>query len=260
MTLILKNNLNDFTLGVLALYLPPDNYIYGRDSEGFFTNASALYEDLSGCDLVVGGGDLNARTKDIIDFDPDVDGDIIPKRHNPDRTKNKHADDFILFLKENRLVILNARVTNHRNNFTFVSPLGCSVPDYLFTPVKSLSNCKELRVMLISDVINYHNMAPPKRMPDHSILRGIFCTSFYGFKAEQPLKVLNLANGLNTPVKKIKKNIKKMPSDFFMSSEIRDQIDSTIERIERCELNQNDVNSSWEEIKGLFFQRNGQSS
>ena len=52
----LKHVENDFLLGILALYLPPENYIYGRDPENFFNHASALYEDLSGCDLVIGGG------------------------------------------------------------------------------------------------------------------------------------------------------------------------------------------------------------
>ena len=59
----LKHVENDFLLGILALYLPPENYIY----ENFFNHASALYEDLSGCDLVIGGGDLNSRTKNILE-------------------------------------------------------------------------------------------------------------------------------------------------------------------------------------------------
>ena len=47
----IKNNLNDFIVGILALYLSPDSYNYGRDPEGFFNNASALYQDLADCDL-----------------------------------------------------------------------------------------------------------------------------------------------------------------------------------------------------------------
>ena len=48
----------------------------------------------------------------------------------PIRIKNKHGNSFITFLKENRSVILNGRITPELNNFTFVSPnRGCSIPD-----------------------------------------------------------------------------------------------------------------------------------
>ena len=67
LALILKNSLTDFTVGILALYLPPDSYHYGKDPETFFNEAAVLYEDLSECDLVVGSGDLNSRTKEIIE-------------------------------------------------------------------------------------------------------------------------------------------------------------------------------------------------
>ena len=61
MSLKLKNVNNDFLIGILALYLSPDNYIYGRDPKTFFNNASVLWEDLYDCDLLLGG---NSRTKD----------------------------------------------------------------------------------------------------------------------------------------------------------------------------------------------------
>ena len=106
----------------MALYLPPDNYIYGKDPETFFNRASVLWEDLFDCDLIVGGGDVNSRTKNMIDFLPDIDGNLIPIRENPDQTKNSHANSFITFLKDNRSIILNGRITSEFNNYTFVNP------------------------------------------------------------------------------------------------------------------------------------------
>ena len=92
-----------------------------------------LWEDFSDCDLLVGAGDLNARTREIDDYISEIDGGFIPKRLNPDQTKNAHGNCFLTFLKENRAIILNGRVTPNLNNFTFVSPYrGCSVPDYQF--------------------------------------------------------------------------------------------------------------------------------
>ena len=74
----LQNNFNDLKLGILGLYLPPENYLYGKDPENFFNEAGVLWEDLFDCDLIVGGGDLNARTKNTVDYLPEIDGNLIP--------------------------------------------------------------------------------------------------------------------------------------------------------------------------------------
>ena len=175
----LVNNVNEFSVGILALYLPPDNYIYGRDPENFFNQAAALWEDLSDCDLLVGSGDVNSRTREIVDYIPDIDGSLIPHRYNPDLAKNSHADSFISFLKDNRSLILNGRVTPDLNNYTFVSPRGCSVPDYMFCPSDHLSVCTEMKTLLVSDIANIYTIQPPRTLPDHSVLQGTFVTSFY---------------------------------------------------------------------------------
>ena len=137
----IKCNLSEVIVGILGLYLSPDSYRYGQDPEGFFNQASVLWQDLSDCDLVLASGDVNARTKEIDDFIPDIDGKLIPPRFNPDKSKNAHAESFLTFLKDNRSIILNGRVTPQHNNYTFVSIRGCSVPDYFFCPVDNMFNC-----------------------------------------------------------------------------------------------------------------------
>ena len=97
----LKNTLNGLYVGLVGMYLSPDNYRYGQDAEGFFNNAAVMWQDLLGCDLLIGGGDLNSRTKKLFDYIPEIDGNLIPKRNNPDKTKNAHGDCFLTFLKEN---------------------------------------------------------------------------------------------------------------------------------------------------------------
>ena len=179
LSLKMKCNFTYQKIGILCLYLSPDTYKYGQDSEEFFSQASSLWDDLSDCDLILGGGDINARTKNMIDFIPEIDGQNIPPRTNPDTSKNAHADSFITFLKDIRAVILNGRITPQFNDYTFVSSRGCSVPDYIFCSLDNLKNCVSMKTHLISDVINKYNMFPPKSLPDHSILSGKFETSFY---------------------------------------------------------------------------------
>ena len=81
-------------LGIFGLYLPPDSYIYGQDAEYFFNEASVIWNDLSDCDLLIGAGDLNARTKDLLDYLPEIDGSL-PTRFNPDIVKNSHGNNFV---------------------------------------------------------------------------------------------------------------------------------------------------------------------
>ena len=96
----LRNTKYDLLVGIIGLYLSPSNYRYGNDPDGFFNNAAVLWEDFSDCDLLVGSGDLNCRTKDDVDYVPEIDGDLIPLRSNPDKTKNLNGNCFLTFLKE----------------------------------------------------------------------------------------------------------------------------------------------------------------
>ena len=59
----IQSNVTKFKIGIVGNYLSPDSYHYGQDPEGYFNNLTSIWQDLSDCDLRVGGGDLNARTK-----------------------------------------------------------------------------------------------------------------------------------------------------------------------------------------------------
>ena len=256
-SVIIQNTTNDFKIGILGLYLPPENYIYGKEPEIFFNEAGVMWQDLFNCDLLVGGGDINARTKDLIDYLPEIDGNLIPIRQNPDHIKNSHANSFITFLKDNRSIILNGRVTPELNNYTFVNHRGCSVPDYLFSPIDHLTYCREMRTMLMSDIVKILNIQPPECLPDHSLLFGIFETSFYGKSSEKVIssgfnkKNIETTNTASTRQKK--KNLKKMPANFFMSEEIRLKVFETITRIESSQSTRDEVNNLWSSIKDLFL-------
>ena len=92
----LKNSTTEFKLGIVGNYLSPDNYHYGQDPEGYFNNLTSIWQDLSDCDLRLGGGDLNARTKQLQDFIPEIDGNL-PPRTNPDNIKNVPGSSSITF-------------------------------------------------------------------------------------------------------------------------------------------------------------------
>ena len=164
---------NDALIGLLVNYLPPDNYHFGKDPESFFNDNSLIYSDLSDCDLVVCGGDLNSRTKEDLDFIADVDGNCTP-RSNPDLEKNSNGNYFLDFLKDNRALICNGRVTPELNDFTFISPRGRSVPDYIYCPADHIQYCTLCSVLKVSCVIDQFDHAVPNSLPDHSILLSEF--------------------------------------------------------------------------------------
>ena len=79
------------------MYLSPDNYRYGQDAEVFFNNTAIMWQDLLECDLLISGGYVNIRTKESINDIPEIDSNLIPKRNNPDNTKNAYGDCFLTF-------------------------------------------------------------------------------------------------------------------------------------------------------------------
>ena len=251
----------ELTVGILGLYLSPDSYRYGQDPEGFYNEAAALWRDLSDCDLIVGAGDLNSRTSNMIDYIPEVDGQLIPKRINIDKNKNAHGDSFITFLKDNRCLILNGRVTPEYDNYTFVSTRGCSVPDYFFCPTENLFNCTEMKTILVSEVINNLGLEPPISIPDHSILSATFRMSFYevGINYENMNVVKNDQNKYKTenskalPQKSLKKNLSKINEQFFMSQEILQQVLNTISKLENIVDTKDELNKLWAEVKNIFL-------
>ena len=212
----LRHRFTEYSIGIMGNYLSPSTYHYGRDPEGYFNNCAAIWDTLADCDLRVAAGDYNSRTAEVVDYLTDIDGDIVPPRINPDKTKNSHGDCFISFLKENRTIILNGRVTPQYNNYTFVSPRGVSVPDYIVCPVDNLVNCEKFQVLLMSDIVNMFGMLPPQTLPDHSFLIATFSTNTLGPSLAPALG----APECSIPKRKSKKNLKKMDSDFFMSDEI----------------------------------------
>ena len=251
----LKNNEADFKLGIVANYLPPDTFHYGRDPEGYFADNAVIWSDMLDCDLLVGGGDLNSRTKSDLDFIPDIDGNFVPPRSNPDHIKNSHGNYFLQFLKDNRALICNGRITPRLNDFTFLSTRGRSVPDYIYCPADQIHLCKELKVVKISDIILHHNLAVPASMPDHSLLCGSFDISTNKEFYTPNISPSNTVRALpqNVTIIGKKKNIKKIDNTFLTSRDILEQINNTIIRIEMLQVNQNALNNIYSEIKGIFL-------
>ena len=243
----LRRTDNDLLIGLLVNYLPPDSFHYGKDPESYFLDNSLVFSDLSDCDLLVAGGDLNSRTKDDLDYIPDVDGDTLP-RVNPDSERNNHGKFFVQFLKDNRALICNGRVSPQYNDFTFVSPQGRSVPDYIYCPADHINYCSLLKVVKVSDVINMFDLPVPHTLPDHSIVVSEFDLFSFAPRLD-PARVAGVQCG---DTHKSKKNVRKLPANFMCSDETVALVNSTIVRIESNLHNQGEIDSIYSDIKSIF--------
>ena len=243
---------NDLVIGLLANYLPPDSFHYGKDPESFYLDNSLVYSDLSDCDLVVAGGDLNSRTREEFDYIADLDYNTLP-RTNPDLDKNSHGEYFLQFLKDNRALICNGRVTPELNDFTFLSPRGRSVPDYIYCPADHIKYCTSMKVIRVSDIINQFNLPLPHSLPDHSVLISEFdLSSFVNISSDEQQQPTEAQRPQNIKSKS-RKNIRKINETFMCSEETSLLIQQTISKLENSLQNQNSLDTIYSEIKTIFL-------
>jgi len=166
---------SSFQIVIIVVYLPPEQSPWGRDSARYFNELTRLSHEFCNADLLVLLGDFNAKIGEEHDFIAGVDDDI-GMRNIISKDKNNHGTSLIEFLIDNRLCVLNGRITPHCNNYTFVHSRGKSVIDYIIIPQQDLDKCSEMNVFLARDMINLHcydimsNLDLSKQTPDHSIL------------------------------------------------------------------------------------------
>ena len=127
---------------------------------------SIIYEyNDSDCKILC--GDFNARIGDMKDFVEGVDN--ITDRTHIDYVKGGHYKDFIDFLIESKMCIVNGRINSELQNFTSVSKKGSSVIDYMCVSNDDLKNCEKFIVHPVIKLLNELKLQTDK-VPDHSVL------------------------------------------------------------------------------------------
>ena len=117
---------------VCVCYLPPFNSVRAE----FSAHLTSLLYSNSNCNAIFLCGDFNARIGDVIDT-TSIDDLQLP-RQVIDMTRNSYCNVFIDFLKDCKLCILNGRITQGLNDYTFFSSRGKSVVDYFLTSYENI--------------------------------------------------------------------------------------------------------------------------
>ena len=176
----LTSKSTDYSLLLLICYLPPENSVWGRNSQQFLSHVLSYIYINNECASVFVCGDFNARIGSLDDLTYFDDVNII-KRHVLDKPINQHGHSFIDILNEAKLCILNSRFNETENNFTSVSTPGKAVVDYICVPHDVMKNTVSFKVRTARSIIEDGNLSgllgERSKAPDDSVLIAEFQTS-----------------------------------------------------------------------------------
>ncbi len=143
----LCHNITEKKVLLISCYIAPESSPYGRDCDGFFAQLEQIcYMYCNVYDVIIFCGDINARIGEKSDHEIDLDSEL-PERISIDPTENSHGKQFIDFLKNCKLCVLNGRFDRKKDNFTSIGR-GKSVVDYFFCPHNMLQFCNDFEVSL----------------------------------------------------------------------------------------------------------------
>ena len=163
----MKSKQNAFDICLCSCYLPPKSSNRHIQAEKYFENLLCDVSKYQNEGLLCISGDFNARCGESADF---IEGiDEVPLRNFTDYTENSHGDSLIKFLQDSNMCMLNGRIGD-KGQYTCVSSKGKSVVDYACVPYEQLHYWDNFKCVLMSEVIDQHQIHPPVSIPDHSIL------------------------------------------------------------------------------------------
>ena len=162
----LTDKLTSQNLCLCVCYLPPSSSSRGDRGEEFLDCLGAqitLYRNLGTICIC---GDLNSRCGNLQDISLVCDTDI-PPRKILDVEQNLHGKQFIDLLRSLELYTLNGR---GKDNYTYISRLGCSVVDYCVVEIEEFNKFSHFSVTSMQDVISELDYQDNRQVPDHSLL------------------------------------------------------------------------------------------
>ena len=89
-------------------------------------------------------GDFNARTGNQKDFIPSIDK--LNESEYIDTECNKQGEEFLNFIKDNKLAILSGRLGGSSNKYTCIKNNGSSVVDYIACDYNTLRSCTQMEI------------------------------------------------------------------------------------------------------------------
>ncbi len=174
------NNTQDFI--IFTCYLAPYDSPYRRNQSDFLGHLISQLYLHNYCSQIYICGYFNGRIGNLSDV---VEGiDSLPNRNVLDKTVHGHGEALIGFMQDAKLCSLNGRLSPENNNFTYISPKGLSIVDYIIVPHNVFHKlCNILNVYTMTEIPDMCNLAPlignRCKLPDHSPLHINFTLTNY---------------------------------------------------------------------------------
>ena len=244
----------DFEILLISGYLPPENSPWGRNASGFFAHCLKLLYMYNNVDVVVLMGDLNSRIGNLFDYTPECD--IISQRDvNIDPIVNNHGRDFIDFLCDSKMCVLNGRSPGpDNNNYTFSSTRGHSVVDYMISCHDSLHLFTDFKIEPCNDIVNKQNLqnmiGPNCRVPDHSMISVILHPNTYKQEFHSLQNDFHCSD--REPETK-RYQFKRIPPNFLNNYNVAQTLISIIDEIKCAGEAQEQLNAINNKVKNLII-------
>lgn len=251
-----QDKASEYSFIVTSMYLPPENSMYGRDAQPFYSHLLGLLYSNSNVDAFYIAGDVNGRIGNRSDYIPEVDP--LAPRTSIDGTVNNHGEALLDFCNDSKMCIINGRICPLNDNFTSISTKGLAVVDYFFTRHDDIHNVSYFEVLTMSSALERLGVSgtavSPTKVSDHSMIVMEICPYIVDCEndctctlppchctphtrtpsSDRPSNTnrpsrppTNTCNPLPTRF-----NIKNVPGDFLSSPNARQSLIEIIEKIE----------------------------
>ena len=239
---------------VFSCYLPPQNSTWGRDAVSFYSHLLSQIYVNSDCDVII-SGDLNSRIGSLQDTVPEIDNVI--NRIVLDKTYNQHGQCLIDFLHESKLCTVNGRISNDKDDYTFIAGRGLSVVDYFLIQHDMLKSCNSFSVKACSDIIDengLHGLINARsKPPDHALLSMTFNICL---NSAEHSTCFTENDGLHTsdPVttnKHVRYNVRHIPPEFLQNDLTLNALNLLIESIETNRETQNEIDTIYDDFVNI---------
>ena len=189
-------------------------------------------------------GDVNGRIGDLQDFNVNID--TIPNRVPLDTVRNSFGDALIEFLKDAKMCVLNGRGDPKLDNYTFISPRGKSVVDYMVTPYSQLTSVSNFHVQSVSELLRKFDIRPgTAKIPDHSVITCVLNLSCYETLQNETdaTNTENLTLSYNDQPTFRKYDVRNVPQDILSDDISVEAIERLIHKLENENITQREIDA-----------------
>ena len=189
-------------------------------------------------------GDVNGRIGDLQDFNVNID--TIPNRVPLDTVRNSFGDALVEFLKDAKMYVLNGSGDPKLDNYTFISPQGKSVVDYMMTPYCQLTSVSNFHVQSVSELLRKFDIRPgTAKIPDHSVLTCVLNLSCYE-TLQNETDATNKENetlSYNDQPTFRKYDVRNVPQDILSDDISVEAIEHIIHKLENENITQREIDA-----------------